>query len=272
MTPSLHLVTRERHGEQKWARVRGYQFAAETNVAPIAAAELSNAARAMPLGFVEQDGRQTLVAIMGLVPNKNLFVAPDGRWLGLYVPAALRGYPFRLGRAQQPDNFALVVDEGSGLVGDAAVGDGGNRFFDAEGKPDEATQKVLEFLVKTKQSADVLSRAVAALVEHDLLEVWPLKIKDGDQERQIQGVKRIAEAKLAGLSAEALLALRDAGALGVVYAQLISMGNVSVLATLGQAHSKAASAQTKRMEIPANSFVAEEDDDIKIDWDRFLKD
>lgn len=272
MDQSIHLITRDRHGAKKWNRVQGFGFAAKTNVVPIAAAELSSAARAFPLGFLKQADQYLLVAVLGLLPEQNLFVAPDGRWLGQYVPAALRGYPFRLGRTADENNFSLLVDESSGLVLDSAVGEGGVPFFDLDGNPAEGTKQVLEFLVKTKQSGDAAARAVAALVEADLIEPWPLKVRDGGAEKSVGGIGRIAEARLNTVAPEQLAGLRDAGALSIAYAQLLSMGNIAVLGTLGQAHSKAREAKAKRMEIPMNSFVDSETDDLKIDWDRFLKD
>ncbi|GHA32661.1 SapC [Devosia pacifica] len=272
MDQPLQLVTRERHANKKWNRSRGYSFAAKTNVVPIAAAELSQAVRSLPLAFLESEGRQTLVALLGLLPGQNLFVAPDGRWLGLYVPASLRAYPFRLGRTDKQDNYAMVVDESSGLVTDLGVGEDGVSFFNEEGKPAEETQKVLDFLIKTKRSGDACARAVDALQRHELIETWPLKVKDGEAEKSIAGVGRISESKLNALEPEAMVELRDAGGLALAFGQLFSMSNISVLTTLAQAHAKASAAQAKRMEIPENSFVGEEDDNLKIDWNQFLKD
>src|SRR5690554_4488223 len=107
MTQDPHLVTRDRHGAKKWLRHKGFGFAAAMNVLPIAAAELSHAARALPIAFISEGGKTVPVVILGLQPGQNYFVAPDGRWVGLYTPAALRGYPFRLGRtnAAGDNNF-----------------------------------------------------------------------------------------------------------------------------------------------------------------------
>lgn len=240
---------------------------------PIAAAELSNAARALPLGFATQGGRQLLVALLGLAPEQNLFVAPDGRWLGLYVPAALRGYPFRLGQSGDGEKVSLLVDEASGLVSDAAVGEGGVPFFEADGQPAKGTRQVLEFLAKTRHSGEAAARATAALAAEELIEPWPLKVKDGEAEKAVTGIGRIAESRLATLSGEALERLRDAGGLALAYAQLLSMGNIAVLGQLGQAKAKAAAKRAEQLAIPAGSFVDEDDDDdLKIDWSRFLKD
>ena len=50
------------------------------------------------------------------MPEHNLFVGPDGHWLGGYVPASLRSYPFRVLGSEGSGQLALCVDEDSGLV------------------------------------------------------------------------------------------------------------------------------------------------------------
>jgi hypothetical protein len=57
------------------------------------------------------------VAVQGLAPGQNLFVAPDGRWLAAYTPAAYRGYPFQLAHAENGQQV-LCFDEESGLITD----------------------------------------------------------------------------------------------------------------------------------------------------------
>ena len=67
---------------------------------------------------------------MGSEIADDVLVAPDGRWLGGYVPACFRRHPFRLVPKQGTDQTVLCVDTDSGLVveGDAA----GEDFFDRE--------------------------------------------------------------------------------------------------------------------------------------------
>ena len=72
----------------------------------------------MPIAFVEQAGRFVPMAVMGLTPEHNLFVGPEGQWLGGYLPAAMRSYPFRLLRSEGSEQMTLCVDEDSGLVVD----------------------------------------------------------------------------------------------------------------------------------------------------------
>lgn len=271
MAQTPHLVTRDRHGSKKWVPHDDYAFARSTSVVPIAAAELSQAAHAMPLAFVNQQDKPILVALTGLLPGQNLFVAPTGKWAGLYVPAALRAYPFRLGRLEEQESYSLMVDEASGLVIDQAVGEHGTPFFDEAGNAHPETRKVLEFLANTHRSMQTAERAAAALGQKDVLEPWPLTIRDDNSEQQLGGVLRVSEAALNGLSPDDLVLLRDSGALAIAYAQLLSMGNISILSRLAQAHAEARERHAARLAIPEGSFVPEDDGELKIDWNALFK-
>src|SRR3954447_13904434 len=93
--PRLVAVSRERHGQKKWLRFKGYAFAAANAVAPIVGAELARApAILMPSAFLQHSGRYMLVSVLSATPGRNMFVGSDGRWLGPYVPACFRLYPF----------------------------------------------------------------------------------------------------------------------------------------------------------------------------------
>lgn len=267
----MKVVSREDFAASKWLRRPGHHFAAASPTAPVAAAEFAECVRAFPLGFMAQEGGTALVALFGLLPGQNLFVAPDGRWLGRYVPAVLRGYPFRLARTDA-GTLALCIDEDSGLVRDLAVGEEGVPFFGDDGKPHPETQKMADFLTLTHRGIEHTGRAASLLAEMELLEPWPLKASDGEVEKTVTGVSRVDEKKLNALSGDDLARLRDGGALALAYGQLLSMGNLSTLSTLAQLRDHYAKAQASRMAIPEGSFLAEEDDSLKIDWNAFLKD
>src|SRR3954465_962921 len=125
--PEFTAVTRERHASKAWRRYTSYAFAAGDAALPLVASELAQAVMTMPVAFVKQDGRFVLMAVLSLTPGRNLFVAPDGRWLGEYVPALLRSHPFRLLRPESAAESILCVDEHSALVVDAGQGEA---FFD----------------------------------------------------------------------------------------------------------------------------------------------
>ena len=272
MTASYQPVTRERHQARKWSGPQGYAHVRAEIAAPLALAEVATAVRALPLAFIKTGEAFSFVALLGLLPGENLFVAPDGRWLASYAPAALRAYPFRLGRTGDAGQFALVVNEQSGLIGDKAVGDTGTPFFDDDGSPAEGTRKVFDFLIKVHRSQQAADRAVKLLAEKGLIEPWPLRAeKDGDV-KNVAGVSRIAEARLKDLTGDGLVELRDAGALALAYMQLASMAHLPALQALARQHREFAENQNQRMAIPPGSFIDEQDDEMKIDWDALLKD
>lgn len=243
--PNYQVITRERHGAKRWLRYTGYAFAMHEAVLPLALAELAKAALSLPIGFIAQGDGFVPAAVMSLQPEKNLFVAADGRWIHGYIPAAVRGYPFRLAKATD-GRQVLCIDEDSGLVID---GPDGESFFDDEGKPVQALREIMDFLEQTEQSRQAAARACAVLSKHHLIQQWPIIVhQTASGERKIDGLFRIDEAALNQLGADALLEVRNAGGLHIAYCQLLSMQHLPALGELTAAHARAeaqaAAAQT----------------------------
>ncbi len=100
-----------------------YGFVASQALAPLTAAEFPAAASSMPIAFLQNTpGHYIAVAVMSPVQGRNFFVSPTGQWLGNYIPAALRSYPFRLGTAEGSSTVRLCIDEDAGAVVDAVGG------------------------------------------------------------------------------------------------------------------------------------------------------
>src|SRR5690606_28709359 len=87
--------------------------------------------------------------------------------------------------------------------------------------------------------AQVTARLCALLVEHNLIQPWNVQIKTESGEQPVQGLFRVDEAALNMLSAEAFEALRQGGALPLVYCQLLSMQHLQVLCRLAGEHAAA---------------------------------
>ncbi len=232
----LTVISREQHAAKRWKRYTSYAFAAKDTVAPLVAQELPRACLSLPLGFVKVEKGFQLVAVQGLLPGQNLWVAPDGRWLGAYVPAAYRSYPFVLANTSD-GRRVLCVREDSGLVNDTE----GEPFFDEEGKPAKVVQDVLKFLEQVSAGAQLTTRICALLEEHGLIQPWKVKLRTDDAERSTEGLYRVDEAAFNAVSADALDALRKAGALPLVYCQLLSMQHLQQLARLANQHAASTS-------------------------------
>lgn len=227
-------VSVKRHRDKRWHRPQDYAFAANQAVIPVVGRELPKAALSMPVGFIHQDDRFHLVALVGIRPDQNLYLTPQHRWAGAYPPAVLRAHPFRMLAAQE--QTVLGVDEASGLVDEDASGE---RFFDAAGEPSPRFQEMIEFLEALNRDQHLTQQACEALRRHRLIQPWALKIQLDEQRQQaVEGLYRIDEAALAALDAEALKAVQDAGGLNLAYCQMLSQQNLDTLARLHQAHAQ----------------------------------
>ena len=250
---AYQAITRERHGKQRWQRPSSYAFAAGDALVPLTAAELPKAVLSLPLAFIEQAGTFAPVAVLGLQPGSNLFVTPDERWVGNYIPAAFRSYPFRLAPTDDGQQV-LCIDEDSGLVTRAPDGldsPAGERFFDDDGQPAQAVRDMLNFLHQLEQSRLATAAACAALHQHGLIRPWLITVKTDTGEQQVAGLHQIDEAALGQLAGDALHQLAQAGALAIAYCQLLSMQHLPALGALAQARAQAAQEQAKAALKPA---------------------
>jgi SapC len=237
--PRFATVSRERHGQKKWLRCNDYGFAAADGAAPIVGLELARAALSVPCGFLEQSGCYTLVALLAPVPGRNMFVGPGGRWLGPYVPAWFRAYPFRMLPQQGTDKLALGVDEDSKLVAERSAA-GGEDFFDAEGNFSPALRSVFESLAAVERNRKATDLAVAALAQAGVIRPWPITLKTEQGEQVVTGLHRVDEAALRALPDDLFLKLRKTAALPIAYAQMLSAGQLGVFEQLARLHDQPA--------------------------------
>ena len=225
---NLHSLTIERHGLKYWQRPTNLRFAAAESVIPLVVFELPKAAMSMPLAFVTQGERFIPVAVMGIEPGNNVFVSPDWRWLGQYVPALFRSYPFQLVKTEDGQN-AVCVDEDNDLISD---GPKGERFFNDDREPSQAVKDIIEFLKQIEQSRQVTEKACQVLQRHALIRAWPITVQKDTGVQLIEGLYEIDEAALNQLSAEALKEVQESGGLAVAYCQLLSIQHLPLLGQL----------------------------------------
>jgi len=175
------------------------------------------------------------------------FCHAQGKCCGAYIPAILRSHPFRI--IHSPNGGKVLgVDEESGLIGEE-----GELFFEEDGKPAPALEKVIAFQKRLDLEFKLTQGACSALAEHELLEPWPIKHS---------GLYRVSEKALFNLEPSALAKVRDAGGLNVAYCQLISTQQISLLEKLAKAREH--HPETTPPPAPTD-FCFDDDDFIKFD-------
>ncbi len=141
----LAPVTYCRHKDKGWSRFESYHFAENLRHCPIVLQEIFQAASAYPIVF-RQIGQHIMpVALLSMSETQTSpFIAPDGRWLASYVPAALRCPPFEVEVTDpKTEDYRLMVNERSELIG---LKSDGEPFFDDKGELSQELRRVLVFL------------------------------------------------------------------------------------------------------------------------------
>lgn len=225
---SYTALSKTGHASSRFLPRDGWRFAAGVQHVPVLQAELPKLLPHYALAFVptgDQAAGYQLVAMTSLTTN-NLYVTQDGKWLGDYVPAALRGYPLRL--LQHNDQQVLCIAEDHLLAQQEpeAGTDGqeeGYPLFKTNGELSTPVSKIFEFLQQCEVDRQRTAVSVAALADAGLIEPWPLELPRGEDDEPlvVKGLYRINEQALHALEPQALHALRGSP-LAIAYAQLFA--------------------------------------------------
>lgn len=254
-------LNRKSHAHLRWNRASSFTFAAQMTTVPVVAAELPKAMMAFPIGFIREKDGFMPAALLGTAMNPNVFVLPDGRWVGGYIPSALRGHPFHLMSAAG-NQLILCVDEQSSAIGPDLTGD---PLFDEDGKLASGPKEVLNFLSEVESNRAATAKAARLLEQHGVIQPWT---QTSGGVTLGEGLFKADEKMLNGLSMEAFQELRQGGALVLAYCQMLSMQHVALLAKLGEMQVKAQRSAPSAP--PLQNIVAPADDgDLMIDWSQF---
>jgi len=203
---------------------RPFRFARQGHAVPLTVGEFPLAALTGPIIFVGDD--KTPLAVMGLNAGENMFVSEDGLFEpGVYIPAYIRRYPFVYAQDDAAQQMVLCIDRNADFI----VEGGDMPFFTADGKPSEYTQRCLEFCNNFESERQRTMSFVQLLKDNDLFETKVANFTpvnaDGTpgEPQKIAEYYGVSEEKLNKLPTEKLLELRDNGALGQIYAHLLSL-------------------------------------------------
>jgi hypothetical protein len=212
------------HAGLKVRPAASFAYAAATNSVPLLGSEFFECAREYPIVFARGESGPLPAVLLGLRENENLFVDGAGKWDARYIPAFVRRYPFV--PANGPGGELLVcIDEASPCFSTTE----GEALF-AGGKPTPQLDHAIKFLREFHQAASATEMLGRRLEELGLLRQADslAQLNDGSQYR-LNGLNVVDEAKLRALSKDVVHELFANGSLGVIYAHLISLGNLSGL-------------------------------------------
>lgn len=201
-----------------------FGFAKTGHVIPLTVSEFGQAALSYPIIFAGDD--KIPLAVMGLNGGQNLFIKDDGAFEAAnYLPAYIRRYPFVLAGNDTEEQMVVCIDRASELLSD----DGENKLFNDKGEPSEYTQQAIQFCDTFEGERRRTMAFVALLNELDLFEtkqaVFTPRNADGSngQPQLIADYYAVSDEKLQNLAPEKMAELIKNGAMGSIYAHMISL-------------------------------------------------
>lgn len=257
-------LSRSEHAGQYYRPRAGYHFAAEQAVLPVLLAELPRLVPQNVLAFVREEGESARslvpVALATLDGQRNLYVNADGRWLGSYVPAVLRGYPFRLLPTAAGERTLCLASEHLCAGSEA----GAMPLFDEQGEPAPALAQTLDFLQQCAVNRQATLAAAAALDAAGVIEPWPLKVKaeQASEPTELGGLLRVSEPALNALPADAFAALREGGALALAYSQMLSSHQMSQLGERAKLRAAQLAQQQAAGTVDVEAIFGESDEEL----------
>ena len=219
-------ITPEIMAGKTWSKIGSYWFAVNDTACELSLNEASKAAANLPMAFMRNDkGDFTLVSVQGFQPGENALVSADGQWHSNYVPSNYRLHPFILVQNDQ-EQLVLCFNNTHNQIQN---NDSAEPFFTEEGELPPLIKQVFEALVERWNGLKQVQSIAKKLDELELITPWDITLQDNDDNVRVQGFFRIDEEKIAKLSADQLIELRDTGALALAYCQMISMNHLGYL-------------------------------------------
>lgn len=208
-----------------------YDFARELRAVPLVAQEISACAHEYTVVFAPsgKDGQVAPFVVLGVQENENLYVTPEGDWDARYIPAFIRRYPFVFAANEGRTQFTLCIDE---TWKGCNKENRGQRLFDEKGEKSPFLDQLLKFNEEYQKNAMMTEVFCKKLQELELLDTREAKISiPGKQEVKLAGFQVINREKLQELPGETLSELAKNGALQLIYAHLLSLNNLGLVAS-----------------------------------------
>jgi hypothetical protein len=232
MSQNIVPISLDQHRHKKIKPITRFDFAKDFNLASIMVHEFSRASSIYPIVFLENKELDEFrpVVLLGLESNTNLFIK-DGVWDASYIPAIIRRYPFALARVDETsETFTVCLDNDSDLISD----DEGTALFNEDGEPEEMMERVKQYLSELQQMERFTQEFCHFLREQNLFTPLNMKVRQGDEVKDITGCYVINEERLNNFSNDTFLKIRERNFLPPIYAHLISLAQIERLLKLDE--------------------------------------
>ncbi len=217
----------EQHGGLGVKQIdKPFGFLREAHAIPVTVTEFGMASSCYPLIFVGDD--KTPVAVMGVRQGQNLYVNEEGQTeQDYYIPAFVRRYPFVFANDKDSEQLLLCIDRQAPMITNAPE----VPFFE-NGEASAFTNNAVEFCKEFERQRRATVDFVALMNKFGLFEEKSVAFQPRDpqgnelgEQQKIADYWAVSEEKMNALSTEQYMELKENGAIGAIYAHLVSLLN-----------------------------------------------
>ncbi len=222
---SVVALDRQAHARLRVRAPDNYFFTENAPLVPLLTAEFAPIAREYPIVFMSDEGTVIPVALLGMPEGKNLFLTADMQWDARYVPAYVRRYPFVFVETAA-EQFTVCIDTTSKLLDEQV----GNPLFEANGEPSATLQGTIKILGDYQRVMNLTKSFMQRLGDAKLLMEANAKAELPDGRSFVwRGFWVVDETRFRDLPEATLKEWFATGELGLIYAHLLSLGNLAEL-------------------------------------------
>lgn len=224
MYKNIEILNLAQHKTKALKELTNFSNVAGIINAPVSFNEFYDACRDYPIFFAkDSEGKWFASALLGY-NDKNVFITADGAWkAGSYIPAFIRRYPFTL--VKDNDNVSLAFDKE--CCEELNETNKTRAFFNEDDTPTELSKEAMNFLLELNATAQATAEFIKELEQWELLEEKTANIIDLEgNSHNIGGFFTVNEEKLAHLGEKKRLDIFKKGAMPLITAHLISLGNI----------------------------------------------
>lgn len=222
------MLNSETHKNLKFTPVANYKHAKNMGNAVLLGNEYMMVAKEYPIVFVKDvENKWDSVALLSLKADTNLYINEDGEWLGSYVPAVYRRYPFILSQSAKQEDYTVCFDNHSKCFSTKK----GEALFNAEGESTKTLTNVIQFLNDFQTNLEITKKFMTKLDEMELLKNMEgtFTMKEGEK-FTVNGMWVVDQEKLMNLNDKAVAELFKSGMLAWIQFHLMSLSNLTPLA------------------------------------------
>jgi len=220
------ILNRDAHADMTVSpSPEGYLFAASAQTVLMAGVEFFDACRQFPIIFSPTaNGTIIPLTLMGLENGENLFVDKQGDWLGTYIPAYIRRYPF-ITTDGQDGQMTVCFDEAF----DGFNLNGGLPLFE-NGNPSQKMNEIMSFLKDYYRQMKETESFCATLANAGLLRQIDAQanLTDG-RSYALNNMLVVDEQRLIQLPDIDIIRLFRNGMMALINAHFVSLRNLGIL-------------------------------------------